>query len=53
MNNLLNKTTDIPLEKSLQLKNIDLKKTSGEIFSGPFKITKDSTVQRFQSRINH
>ena len=25
----------------------------GKIFSSPFKITKDSTVQWFQSRINH
>ena len=54
MYNLLNKTTDIPAGKISWTKNINLKKTSGgELFSDPFKITKDSTVQWFKSGINH
>ena len=54
MYNLQNKTTDIHSGKSLGIKNTNLKKKNAEkIFSDPFKITKDSTVQWFKSRINH
>ena len=54
MYNLLNKTTDIPPGKISWTKNYKFEEDEwGKIFSGQFKITKDSTVQWFQSRINH
>ena len=54
MYNLLNKTTDIPTRKISWTNKYKFEEDEwGEIFSGPFKITKDSTVQWFQSRINH
>ena len=54
MYNLLNETTDIPAGKISWTKNYKFEEDEwGEISSGPFKITKDSTVQWFQSRINH
>ena len=54
MYNLLNKTTDIPAGKISWTKKYKFEEDEwGKIFSDPFKITKDSTVQWFQSRINH
>ena len=54
MYNLLNITTDIPSEKISWNKKYKFEDEEwGKIFSDPFKITKDSTVQWFQSRINH
>ena len=54
MYNLLNKTTDIPAGKIFWTKKYKFEEDEwGKIFSDPFKITKDSTVQWFQSRINH
>ena len=54
MYNLLNKTTDIPSGKISWNKKYKFEDEEwGKIFSDPFKITKDSTVQWFQSRINH
>ena len=54
MYNLLNKTTDIPARKISWPKKYKFEKDEwGKIFSDSFKITKDSTVQWFQSRINH
>ena len=53
--NLLNKATDIPAGKSLGIKKYKFEEEEewGKLFSYPFKITKDSSVQWFQSSINH
>ena len=54
MYNLLNKITDIPSGKISWNKKYKFEDEEwGKIFSDPFKITKDSTDQWFQSRINH
>ena len=54
MYNLLNKTTHIPAGKISWTKKYKFEEDEwGEIFSDPFKITKDSTVQWFPNRINH
>ena len=55
MYNLLNKTTDIPFGKiSWNKKKYKFEDEEwGKMFSDPFKITKVSIVQWFQSRINH
>ena len=51
MYNLLNKNNDPQVEKYLGIKSINLKIMSGKnIYSvEPFKITKDSTIHRFQT----
>ena len=54
MYNLLSKTTDIRARKISWTKTYKFEEDEfGKIFSDPFKITKDSTVQWFQCRINH
>ena len=54
MYNLLNKTTDIPAGKISWHKKYKFEEDKwGKIFSDPFKITKDSTVQWFQSRSSY
>ena len=54
MYNLINKTTNIPTGNISWTKKYKFEEDEwGKIFSDPFKITKDSTVQWFQSRINH
>ena len=54
MYNLLNKTTDVTSGKISWNKKYKFEDEEwGKIFSDPFKITKDSTVQWFQSSINH
>ena len=52
MYNLLNKTTYIPTVKISWNKKYKFEDEWGKIFSNPFKINKDSTVQWCQSRIN-